>query len=51
MLILITSALQIRMDRGVLKPIVEQKSCDEKRTPPSSKTSFFEATSSSRGGM
>ena len=30
-----------KSSEGVLKPIVEQKSCDEKRTPPSSKNFVF----------
>jgi hypothetical protein len=40
-----------KSSEGVLKSIVEQKTCDEKRTPPSSTADAVESTSSSRGGM
>jgi len=42
---------QEKSSEGVLKSIVEQKTCDEKRTPPSSTADAVESTSSSRGGI
>ena len=37
-----------KSSEGVLIPIVEQKSCDEKRIPPSSKNFVFRMTSQAR---